>query len=110
MHEKQDKECPCDDCNKQVVGLDINNEEVFEIYNKCGMARDGMSGCLDFGVLLKIMELEGIDNEEQLIIFEKVSYLENHIQSQKQNENNFSQNSHQNIKQRHEQNKSNMKL
>jgi len=27
------------------------------------MARDGMSGCLDFGVLLKVMELEGIKDK-----------------------------------------------
>jgi len=43
----------------------------------CRSARDGFSGCLDYSVLLKIMDLMDIDKDSQLDIFENIQIIEN---------------------------------
>ncbi len=42
----------------------------------CFDARDGMSGALDYGVMLRIMELMQVDNDDQLEIVQKVQQVE----------------------------------
>lgn len=46
------------------------------MYEFCISARDGLSGSLDYGVVLRVMELMRLDNDEQLEIFSMVRRLE----------------------------------
>ena len=52
------------------------NVECIEVHDMCFDARDGMSGALDYGVMLRIMELMQIDNDDQLEIVQKVRQVE----------------------------------
>ena len=52
------------------------NQTCIEIHDTCFDARDGMSGALDYGVVLRIMDLMGIEGEEQLEIFDKIMQVE----------------------------------
>jgi len=66
-----------------------------------------MNGVLDANTLFKLMDFYEIDKEEQLEIFEKVREIELYLLEERNNKNNnsFEKNSHENIKQKHEQNK-----
>jgi len=52
------------------------NIECIEVHDMCFDARDGMSGALDYAVVLRVMELMRIDSDEQLEMVQKVQQVE----------------------------------
>jgi len=41
---------------------------LIEVYNQCSGARDGMSGKLDYSVLLKVAESQGLEEFDDLLM------------------------------------------
>jgi len=66
----------CDGCENSPPSLYNLHIPFLEIYSKCNNARDGMSGALDYGVALKIMELYKLNDEEQLDFIDKIMSVE----------------------------------
>ena len=56
------------------------------------------------------MEWMNVFKEDKFDICKKIQRIEIKLKSENNNKNNFEKNSHEKIKQKHEQNKSNMKL
>jgi hypothetical protein len=79
--ELEDKYPPCDECEftwpgRRAPELMVENITCLEVHDLCFDARDGMSGGLDYGVLLNVMALMKIDHDEQLEIFGKSRRVE----------------------------------
>ncbi len=78
----QGYEPPCEtECREKfpdrvAPALMAANVECREVHDMCFDARDGMSGALDYGVMLRMMELMQIDNDDQLEIVQKVQQVE----------------------------------
>ena len=60
--------------------------------------------------MLDIMDSMNINKEDKLNIFKKIQRIETKSKLENNDKNVFKKNSHENIKQKHKQNKSNMKL
>ena len=99
----------CWSCELKQPELFRENQETVEIYQLCYSSRD-LNGNLDGRVMLDIMDSMDIDKEDKLDIFKKIQRIEIKSKLENSDKNNFEKNSHENIKQRIEQNKSNMKV
>ncbi len=67
---------PCGDCSRQLPRVWAANESYLEVHQLCFQARDGFSGNLDYGFLARMMDLMGLESEEQLEIVRKINHAE----------------------------------
>ncbi|MEW5802686.1 MAG: hypothetical protein AB1847_11360 [bacterium] len=80
---------PCDECEASYPGrrqprLLLVNETCLEVHDLCFEARGDLSGNLDYGFLVRIMDLMDIEAQEQLDIIYKIKRVERFLKENRQ--------------------------
>lgn len=71
---------PCSSCDRDGEPVLLpENLETVEVHRLCWTVRDGMSGCLNYEFLGKIMEKYGFSDEEWILNLAKIQHVEHTI-------------------------------